>query len=73
MDTKIDSTIKSLIAERNEYIQKHPHLMELQDEIELKMAHLDNPADRLALLGAMMNERLEMLNKNALKLKELLK
>jgi hypothetical protein len=73
MNTKIDIAIESLVTERNEYIQKHPHLIELQDEIELKLAHLDNPVDKLAVLGAMIDERLERMRVAAETLKELLK
>ena len=65
------NALDSLIKEKNEYLNKNPHLQDLQDQIDITMANLE-PEDRLVYLSSMIKYRLEIIKSESESLKKLL-
>lgn len=49
-------TVAEAQAELNEYLAKNPHLVESQRKIEAALDKAETPAQRLQVIGLMLNE-----------------
>ena len=63
----MEKALSEAIAKRDAYLESRPHLKLFQDEIDLKLSNLDNPGDRMAYLGVLMEQKLNELS-DALKM-----
>ncbi len=50
--------VEHLIAQRNQLLKDHPHLRELQDEVDALLSTTINPVIRLEILFMLMTDRL---------------
>ncbi len=50
--------VEHLIAQRNQLLKDHPHLQELQDEVDALLSTTINPVIRLEILFMLMTDRL---------------
>lgn len=50
--------IQRLVAERDQFLKDHPHLMELQKEIDSLLGTTIDPAKRLEIIFMVMADRL---------------
>jgi hypothetical protein len=50
--------VEHLIAQRNQLLKDHPHLRELQEEIDTLLSTTINPVVRLEILFMLMTDRL---------------
>jgi hypothetical protein len=55
---KENPQIEQLIAQRNQLLKDHPHLQELQEEVDTLLSTTINPVIRLEILFMLMTERL---------------
>lgn len=62
----MEKILSDAIAKRDAYLASRPHLNSFQDEIDLKLSNLDNPGDRMAYLGVLIEQKLNEL-RDALK------
>jgi hypothetical protein len=50
--------VEHLIAQRNQLLKDHPHLRELQEEVDTLLSTTINPVIRLEILFMLMTDRL---------------
>jgi hypothetical protein len=50
--------VEQLIAQRNQLLKDHPHLRELQEEVDTLLSTTINPVTRLEILFMLMTDRL---------------
>jgi hypothetical protein len=50
--------VEHLIAQRNQLLKDHPHLRELQEEVDALLSTTINPVIRLEILFMLMTDRL---------------
>jgi hypothetical protein len=50
--------VEHLIAQRNQLLKDHPHLQELQEEVDALLSTTINPVIRLEILFMLMTDRL---------------
>jgi hypothetical protein len=55
---KENPQVEKLIAQRNQLLKDHPHLQELQEEVDALLSTTINPVIRLEILFMLMTERL---------------
>ncbi len=61
MDEERFERIRKAVEARDRFLAEHPELQPLQDEINRLTKNMDSPQNRMAVLDAMMQERIREL------------
>lgn len=72
----MNSKLQKLLAERDRLLEENPHLQEFQKEIDNALKGVEDPRERLNLLGKMVNQKMVQelvpaLNKLSLELQKI--
>lgn len=54
----MNNNLAKAIGARDKFLKENPHMEKFQSEIDIKVAHLDSPSDRLTVLCSMIQENL---------------
>jgi hypothetical protein len=68
----VNPTLQQALAERERLLKRYPHLQTYQDEIDRLLDRSGNSQGRMAVLGMLMQDKLIALQKELLKLVEIL-
>jgi hypothetical protein len=68
----LNLTLQKALAEREQLLERYPHLQTYQDEIDRLLDKSGNSQGRMAVLGMLMQDKLITLQKELLKLVEIL-
>jgi hypothetical protein len=68
----VNQTLQQALAERKRLLERYPHLQTYQDEIDRILDKSGSSQGRMAVLGMLMQDKLITLQKELLKLVEIL-
>lgn len=68
----VNQTLQQALAERERLLERYPHLQTYQNEIDRLLDRSGNSQGRMAVLGMLMQDKLITLQKELLKLVEIL-
>ena len=68
----VNDNLQAALAEREKFLEKHPHLRQQQAEIDRLLDHSGNQQGRLAVLGTLMQGKLLEMQRELTNLCEIL-